>query len=207
MIYYRVSLAFTNAPDPLLEETALDVIEGMARHADFFTQPPISLEDLDIALKAFLVTEAQSSESDEIIIKEEKREVLIEMLRELARYVQVKTYDNLNKMLLSGFDSINMMHEPCPLAKGEIRRIIDASPTELIVEAKAQPNTKAWEGRYSQIPGEWMPSQISTKSTGLLFTDLTPGTAYQFQMRPIGSRSNIGDWSDPVSYVSEREIA
>ena len=199
MIYYRVSLSFVNAPDHLLEEAALDVISGLSENASIFPKPPISSDELKTALEDFLAAAAADQSQEGTTSKEEKRETLVELLRELARYVQVKTHDNLRKMLLSGFDSLNMIQAPSPLAKGEIRRIINAAPTEVIVEAKAQPDTKAWEGRCSFVPGEWMPSQISTKTTGMIFTHLQPGMVYQFQMRPLGNRSNVGDWSDPVS--------
>lgn len=206
MTYYRVSLSHLNPSDQDLEGLGHRVVQGLTQNPAIFSDLPVSVLSLKKTLREFSILDIAAANGKSSSFHEEKRQALVESLDELARYVQVKTHDNLEHMLLSGFQCQQSLPPSCLLGKGEIRRIITAAPTELIVEAKAQPNIKAWEGRYCSVSGEWMPSQISTKSTGIIFTDLTPGAEYQFQMRPISS-SEVGDWSDPVSHTIRADTA
>ena len=105
----RVLLGFADASDLALIETAQSVLtdlytgDGLATYPN----PPVTAVNLGLAINAFIaaVGDASNGGPTETAVKDNKRYVLIGLLRQLAGYVQSLHGNDLAKLLFSGFDA------------------------------------------------------------------------------------------------------
>ena len=87
----KVSFAFAELGDQHLDNFAQLVINGMTGNATYPT-PPVTMANLQTALDDFIakVSAALSGGSVNTAAKNNSREALLGMLRQLATYVQLK---------------------------------------------------------------------------------------------------------------------
>ena len=204
----RVLLGFTNAPDHSLEETAQAVLDKLYGNAAY-PAPPVLSADLQAALSAFshAIAAAQQGGPADTADKNNKRDALISLLRQLAGYVQANHGNDLAKLLSSGFDAVSTSRTPAPLIAPTIRDILNGNSGQLILRVGAIANSHAYEVRHAAIapggvPGAWQSAGIFTNSRSMPVNGLTPGTNYSFQVRSIGGGSSYSDWSDTVQHMS-----
>jgi hypothetical protein len=198
----RVLLGFASAADHSLDETKL---YGNAA----YTTPPVTLVALQAALAAFtaaIATAAQGGPAD-TADKNSKRDDLIDLLRQLAGYVQTNCNNDLATLLSSGFDAVSTNHASSPLAAPTIKDIANGNSGQLVVRVGPIANAKCYEVRYALIgsggaPGPLQNGGLFTNSRNMPINGLTPGGNYQFQVRAVGGSTGYSDWSDPVSHMS-----
>ncbi len=204
----RVLLGFTNAPDHSLEETTGAVSAGLFGHASYPT-PPVTQIVLDAALLAFtqsIAAAAQGGPAD-TADKNNKRDALVDLLRQLAGYVQSKHGNDMAVLLASGFDAVSTNHASTPLTAPTIRDILNGNSGQLILRVTPIRNANSYETRYAAIgaggaPGPWQSGGLHSNSRSISINGLTPGTNYTFQVRAVGGSTGYSDWSDAVSHVS-----
>jgi hypothetical protein len=204
----RVLLGFASAADHSLEETAQAVIEKLYGTAAYPT-PPVVEADLQAALTAFstAIAAAALGGPEDTADKNNKREALIGLLRQLASYVQSRHGNDLAVLLSSGFEAVSTSNSATPLPAPTIKDILNGISTQLIVKVTVVPNAKCYEARYALIgangaPEAWANGGLFTNSRNILLTGLTPGANYQCQVRAIGGSTGYSGWSDPVSHRS-----
>ena len=209
----RVLLGFTTASDASTLET------GQAVHDHLYTSPlwavppnpplPVTAAILDAALEAFssAIAAAQLGGPADTAEKNNKRDDLIVLLRQLAGYVQENHGNDLAKLLASGFEAVSTNRASVPLEKPTIKDIINGMSGQLITRVGRVENARAYELRHALIgpggaPGPWNATLLFTSSRSMPVNGLTPGGNYLFQVRAVGGSTGYSDWSDPVSHMS-----
>ena len=208
MPHLRVHLGFTRAADHSVEETAGAVSAGLYGNAAFPT-PPITQAALDAANTAFgqsIVTAQQGGPAD-TAEKNNKREILTGLLRQLAGYVQANHNDDLAVLLSSGFDAVSTNRAPAVLTAPHIRDIRNGISTQLIARVLPMANVRMFKLRYAAVGaggvlGPYQDGGLHTDSRSMPIDGLTPGTIYTIQVKAIAGGKNESDWSDPVSHMS-----
>jgi hypothetical protein len=204
----RVLLGFSNAPDHSLEETAQAVLDNLYGNPAYPT-PPVTQAALQAALTAFsqAIAAAAQGGPEDTADKNNKRDALIDLLRQLAGYVQAKHGNDLAVLLSSGFEAVSTNRASSPLSAPTIRDILNGNSGQLILRVTPVANAKNYEPRYAAIgangaPGPWQNGGIIGNSRSIPVNGLTPGTNYTFQVRAIGGSTGYSDWSDPSSHMS-----
>ena len=204
----RVLLGFSSASDHQIEEIAGAVIEGMTDNPAFAT-PPVTMAALLAALTAFTqaIAAAVQGGTAATALKNDKRATVVDLLRQLAGYVQQNCNNDLATLLSSGFEAVSTNRAQQPLEQPVIARLDNANSGQLAAKVKAVRNAKCYEVRYAALngqgtPGPWQTGGLFTDSRAMVFNTLTPGTTYNVQVRAIGGSDGYSDWSDPVSHMS-----
>ena len=208
MYQLRVLLGFATASDHSLEETAQAVLSNLY-DIPAYANPPVTKADLQAALSDFslAIPAALHGGPLDTADKNNKREVLIRLLRELASFVQAKHENDLAKLLSSGFEAVSTNRASVQLAQPTIKDILNGMSCQLLVRVGPIANAKCYEVRYALIGlggalGPWQGGGLHTSSRSMSIVGLTPGGNYQFQVRAIGGSTGYSDWSDPVSHMS-----
>ena len=204
----RVSIGFAEESDHIVEGVAGDVLDNLTGNSNFPT-PPVPLTTLATARTEFMNAMADMAQGGTAATAEKnnKREALLVVLRQLASYVQDNCANDLAKLLSSGFKSVNTNHARSPLEKPLIKKIQNGNSGQLVVKMKPVKNAKSYEVRMAAVPtgaapGPWQAAGIFTDSRQLTLGSLTPGTTYMVQVRAIGGSTGHSDWSDPISHMS-----
>jgi len=204
----RVLLGFSNAPDHSVEETAQAVHDHLFGHAAYPT-PPVTAVALQAAMTAFSAAVAAAALGGpmETAAKNNQRDILVDLLRQLAGYVQENCGNNLATLLASGFEAVSTNRNSVPLPAPAIRDILNGNSGQLLVRVTPIANAKCYEVRYATAPaggapGPWQNGGLFTNSRSLPVNGLAPGTNYTFQVRAIGGSTGYSDWSDPTSHMS-----
>ena len=204
----RVLLGFASASDHSLEETAQAVLEGMYPNPDF-PSPPVTEAALQAALSAFSAAIAVAAQGgpEQTADKNNTRETLAGLLRQLAAYVQANHGNDLAKLLSSGFEAVSTNSASAPLTAPTIKDVLNSGTGQLTLRLTRVKNAKAYEIRHALLPesgapGPWVDGLRFTSSRAQVITGLTPGANYQFQARAVGGSTGYSDWSDAVSHRS-----
>lgn len=204
----HVSLSFASAPDNDLDELALAVIQKLYANA-LYASPPVTSAALTTAKTDFsaAVAAANLGGPADTALKNNRRAALIELLRELANFVEGKHKNNLADLLASGFEANSTTRSSVPLGAPSIKDILNANSGQLRVRVTPITNARCYEARYAPVaangaPGPWVDGGTYTDSRNILLTALTPGTNYMVEVRAIGGSTGSSDWSDSVSHMS-----
>jgi hypothetical protein len=204
----RVLLGFTNAPDHSVEETAQAVLDHLYGNPAY-PDPPVLQPALQAVLTAFshAIAAAHQGGPADTADKNNKRDIVIDLLRQLAGYVQSKHGNNLATLLTSGFEAVSTNRSSSPLNAPTIKDILNGNTGQLILRVSPIANASNYEVRFAAIgaggaPGPWQGGGVFGNSRSMPVNNLTPGTNYIFQVRAIGGSTGYSDWSDAVSHMS-----
>jgi hypothetical protein len=202
----KVSLAFLNddTDGELLVDTNR-IISMMTGNAAYPAPDP-TLADVGTARTDFstALTGAANGGSAQTVIKDQKREVLTGLLRDLATYVQKECNNDLPTLLSSGFLAQKQQRPPAGVlpAPDNLRLVRPELSGQLKARVSPVANASAYKWRYatSLAPNDWKDGGITTAASNLL-ENLTPGTIYVVQVQAIGS-AGPGAWSDPAMLMA-----
>ena len=205
----HVLLDFADGPDHNLEvragavHTQLYTAEGAAAYPDAATV--VSAADLGAAIDAFKVAAAKAKVGGpaDTADKNNKRDILIGLLRELADHVDGEHGNDLAKLLLSGFEAASTNRGSSPLAAPTNLKVKNGGPGQLIVSVKRPKNAKSIELRLTPVAengthGVPQDGGTHTDSRRMIVNDLTPGGNYLVEARGVGGSEKYSPWSDAV---------
>ncbi len=203
MATYRVSLAFARLADAKLNTTAESIIASMTGNAGF-TTPIVSMAALGAACSSFVnaLVEAQDGGKRSVATKNVAREVLVNLIRQEAAYVQSIAGEDLPLLLSSGFEAVNNNRAQIKLPKPVIDRVDNPMSTQLGVRVQPVPTAAAYEIRVRYGANGWEAAGIFTQARSIIVANRTPGTVYDVQARAVGGSTGYSDWSDPVSHMA-----
>jgi hypothetical protein len=204
----RVQIGYKNAPDHRLDEIAGAVIKGMTGNAAYAT-PPVTMAALAQAETAFTAAIAAQAQGGTAATadKNNKRDTLIGLLRQLAGYVQANCNNDLAKLLSSGFEAVSSNRTKSALAKPSIVGVDNGNSAQLLVKVTPVAHARCYDVRYAALaaggtPGAWVSGGLFTNSRSMTINGLTAGTTYSIEVRAIGGTTGYSDWSDAVSHMS-----
>lgn len=204
----HVSLDFAHATDTGLNDFATGVHDHMDGNATYPT-PPVTMPNLATAITDYseAVAAANDGGPTSTAAKNNARDALIAMLRQLAAYVDENHDNDMEKLRSSGFKAQSTNRAQSPLPKAEIVHITNGNSGQLLVTVKRDPNARGTELRFALVgsggtPGPWQAAPMSTKTRNIPLDGLTPGQSYAVQARGFGGSTGFGDWSDSTIHMS-----
>jgi len=208
MTQLRVLLNFAGATDHGLEERATAVHGGLYGNPAYPT-PPVTQAALLTAITNFstAIATAEMGGPADTAAKNNLREILIGLLRQLATYVQENHGNNLATLLSSGFEAASTNTASVPLETPSITDIINGNSGQLILRVEAVENARGYNVRYALIgangaPGPFIGPVFFNSTRRMEVNGLTPGGNYVFEVCALGGSTGQSDWSNPVSHMS-----
>jgi hypothetical protein len=206
----RALLGFVSMSDGDVLSRGMAVLTGLTGNAKF-PNPPVDLATLKTAVESFQATIADALDGGKkaIAARNKQRAVVIQMLRQLATYVEANCNQDVAVFTSSGFDvaSATRTTTPQPLSQPGIRNIAHGTNSgQLVVRITALPKARSYEMRYGAlvngaVPGQWTTVTITSVRGGVPVDNLTPGVTYVFQVRALGNQGYT-DWSDLATRMS-----
>jgi Fibronectin type III domain len=172
--------------------------------------PAISMQELGAQINTYagLISEALDGSRKVIADRDKQGVTLINMLKQLAGYVEFVANDDVSVITSSGFKfAPTSRKQPAP--RNESIRTIDFGDRsgELKLKAVDVPGAASYEVRSavrqidrSPRPDEWTVKQFSDTRKFLIVTGLTPGTFYVFQVRALIGET-FTDWSNSATHM------
>jgi hypothetical protein len=199
----RVSLGFARIPDTEVDSFTQGVISNMTGNAAY-PSPPVTMANLETARKDFSakVAAAQTGGPPDTAAKNNSRQILLGLLRQLASYVQMMSNNDMATLLSSGFQAMSTNRAQSPLEQPQGLSIKNGTSGQLVARVDPVKNTSMYEGRIKAGTGDWLPSVFSGDSQHITFDGLTPGQTYTIQVRALGGSTGQSDWSDPSSHMA-----
>jgi hypothetical protein len=199
----KVSLGFARLSDAELDNFAQGVIESLTGNGAFPT-PPVTLTNLQAAKNDFTnkLAAAQGGGVADTAAKNNSRQTLLGMLRQMAGYVQISCNNDPATLLSSGFQAQSTNRAQSPLERPSGLSIRNGVNGQLVASVGPVKNTSMYEGRFKPGAGDWQPSVFTGDSQHITFNGLTPGTVYTIEVRALGGSTGQSDWSDPSSHMA-----
>ena len=169
-----------------------------------YPTPPVTLANLQTAKNDFTskIAAAQAGGPADTAAKNNSRQSLVGMLRQIGSYVQINCNDNMALLLTSGFEAQSTNRAQIVLAQPQALVLKNGLAGQLVASVSPVKNTNMYEGRIKGPTGDWMPSVFTGDSQHIIFDSLTPGTMYTVQVRSLGGSTGQSDWSDPSSHMA-----
>lgn len=202
-LYNKVSLGFARLNNARLAAFGGNVITKLTANP-FFPAPPVPIPDAQAGLTKLekaMVDGAKGGSIARAALRNE-REAFLLILRQLASYVQSAAAGDLPTLLSAGFEAVKTTRTQIPLPQPAVLKIENIATTQLALHISPLLTARSYEVRMRTGNGAWQPVAISPKSRGIVVSNLTPGTVYEFQVRAVGGTNGYSDWSDPVSHMS-----
>lgn|SRR5262245_14683536 len=197
---------YTRMTDSDIVARATAVQTGMIGNSNF-QNLPVDLPTFKSDIESFsgLISEALDGSKKIIAQKNKQRQVVIESLKLLTRFVEVYSNGDMAIFKSSGLEpaSTNRV-PPAPLPLPVIRRVDHGAITgEIVVSVEFIPKALHYELRYGPVvggapPAPWTTKVVSRVKPPVSFHGLTPGTVYAFQVRAFGPLGYT-DWTDSTS--------
>jgi len=199
----RVLLGFADLPDTDLSGFGRTVGTKLQNNASYPT-PVVAPADVLAKVDEFdaAIAVAAQGGTQLTAAKNARRSELIEMLRELAAYVQSVAKNDLTVILSSGFTVNKTDRTRRPLSKPVIVNIDNFASTQLMVSMPPLDNARSYEFRTRVGDGDWKTVAITTKARNVILGGFTPGATYDLQGRGVGGSTGYSEWSDPVSHMA-----
>jgi hypothetical protein len=197
---------FSKATDNDVINRGTAVQTGMMGNANF-TNSPVDLAVLKTNIDSLSALVAESLDGSKKVIaqKNKQREAVTEMLRLLARYVEVACKNDMAIFQSSGFQAASTTKVHAQSLSESIRSIRHgANSGQVIVRIRRIPDALTHEFRYAgltnEVPGTWTNMLVTDSRVPLVLSNLTPGSTYAFQVRAL-NKDGYTDWSDSVTFM------
>lgn len=202
----RVSQAFARGSDDKLDVTARAVATHIYTAPDF-TDVPVTEPVLNAAITAFGDARAAQKQGGTLAtaVKNNRREALINLLQQLAFFVQVASANDLAILLSSGFEQTSTNRTQAQLDTPSVVRITSGMTGQSLVTLSPVANARCMELQMAEIKPDGAPDAFTsvglfTNSRNIPADNLIPGKLYAFQGRAIGGLTGYSDWSDVVTH-------
>jgi hypothetical protein len=199
--------AYSRMPDGEVVTRGTAVVNKMSGNSDF-QKPPVDLSGLQTDIDTFsaLMAEALGGSKKVMAEKWKQREVVVNKLRLLGRYVEVMCNGDMAIFLSSGFVPVlNTKAQPQRLSQN-IRRLDHGfNSGEVVIRLKAVSDAVSYQIRYAvsgngDTAAEWMIQPAVGVRQPITLSGLKPAAKYAFQVRSL-TKSGYTDWSESVTFI------
>lgn len=203
MAAIRVSLAFRREPDAALFAFGLRIDTNLTGNPHF-PDPPLVLGELKGVCTAFeqAIIAARDGGKWLIDARGKQRQALLQILRELAAYVQFTAKGEVSKIYSSGFDIASRNTTPTRLPKPNIISVFNCASTQLQLKVPPLKNARIYDVWIHTGDGNWKAWQLFQNTRRMILQNLTPGQMYWIRVRVLGGSTGSSEWSDAISHMS-----
>ena len=174
-----------------------------------YPNPPVGMATFKAVMDRLEVLNTAALDGGKKIFAERRAviETMVEMLRQLAHYVEGASKGEEVTFRSSGFVPAPTTRTKTAPWSEAIRKIRpgDNSGTVLVTlvcDPEANGYQLRWIPAGSEATDAWSMMLIALTRPATLVKNLTPGTTYVFQVRAVRS-GGVTDWSDPVRYICQ----
>ncbi len=196
----EIVLGWLNDPDLRFAPIIRRIIDGLKRN-EAFPDPVPSIESLETAYDVYLpfVVGKDKVSGANAVMRQEKRTVVEDIVRELGPWVQLKSGGNLVKLTSTNFPLADEPGTaPTPETPSEIVLYIAGDPVSLFVKCKAQTNAKIYSVQVSRDNQNWEWTDSDTSST-VEIAGLPIGVTLYLQMR-MKNVNGPSNWSSSIKF-------
>lgn len=181
------------------------IIAAMTGNAHYTTPVP-TLAAVTTALDEFTTAMADAVDGGKTLtaIKNDKREALATLVRQLASYVQVTCDGDMAILLSSGFPTQKPQREPIGVlaAPRDLTVTFGARTGELRAAASPVFGAAIYNWQISTVTNPNVVVQTAqTTGANNTFTSLTPGVVYQVVVNAVGS-AGPSNWTEPFQLMA-----
>ncbi len=201
----KPSISFLNEDsDPKLVFDTSNITTQMKDNLSYPTPAP-PLADVLAANVAFSTAMSDAANGGTVLtkIKDQKRALLVGLLRQLAIYVQLKCDGDAAKLLSSGFPMqkssrtpVGILQPPNEITLTQGARTGSLNAVASLVSGAANYN---WRLTLASDP-ETVVQTDQTTAARTVFENLTPGFIYRVECNVLGS-AGLSDWSNAVNLM------
>ena len=183
----KITTALYKLSDASLQVKTEHIITCLTNN-EYFTTPSPPLAEVKAALQTFVdaTAIAQNRSKYDVLIKNNKRDMLLLLLKNLSLYVQLEGSENEMALASSGF-SIQKAAEPVGiLAKPQNFKLIPMHPGAIKASIDKVYGAKMYLYEY-RVKGETLWQNITDTRTTVLFSNLNKVTEYEFRAVALGA--------------------
>lgn len=205
-IKHQARGGFKQIPDDELLVQAETVLAAMDSNVNFATPTPdlttVGAAKDDFSAKLAIARKRSGPEETEL--KNQSRQALADLLKQLAFYVSTTANGNLAFILSSGFQATAYPRRGRVPERPVAVRLNDGRlPGQLVFTLPKVPGALFYEFRYGtrdEVTNEqlWGEPVLTTSSRDNLIAELEEGVRYYVQVRAVNGYGRT-EWSDPVS--------
>lgn len=198
----KILTSYSRLSDAELNAKATQVTTSMTGNVNFPSPIP-TLEELRIVNEEFraMMAAAKSGDRTKIMMKNQKREILVEMMNRLLRYVEMTANGDRLVLMSSGFDISKERSSAVELGLVESIKLNDGECSgELKMSCSGVAGARSYMFQYTEelLNGSTAWTSETATLSEHVFKGLTPGKKYWCRIVAIGSK-NQQTVSEPVS--------
>ena len=200
---------YNSATDDEIVSLATAVAKGMTGNPKF-PAPPADPAVLKTETATFsgLIADAKDGSKKVIAEKDRQRHTIVDMLKLLARYVEVMSKGEMADFTSSGFQPkakpVPAPAEPLP-TPGAPTVMHGTLTGQLLIQIKKIRKARAYKIRYAPVvngvPGNWTEQLVGSVKSPFPVNGLTPGTVYAFQVQAQGKQAYT-NFSDSALFMA-----
>ncbi len=202
----KPSINFLNLDnDATLIKNVHTILAAMTDNPNY-PNPMPELPLITLVLSQFTTCVANAADGGITLtaLKNQKREELVTLVRNLASYVSVTCNGNLATLLSSGFPSQKTQRTPATFPSAPTDLIISfgisSGELDAVVSSDDGVATHNWQLFAASAPTTILQTKETTGGRNL-FSGLTPGVIYGIQVNAVNT-AGTSDWSNPVSKMA-----
>ena len=180
------------------------ILTIMAANAAIYGTPSPTLAAIIVALTNFRNALAAAADGGVALTaaKNTAREALVALMRNLASYVQVTCNNNLDNLLLSGFQPQSNSRTPIGVlpAPANLTVTLGARSGELVAAVAPVYGAAIYNWEVMVQGQTTVVQKAQTTAASNTFDNLTPGTAYSIVCNCVGA-AGPSDWTDPQTQI------
>ena len=206
-VQFKALVGFSKLSDLDVVKNGIAVQTNLTGNSKFANAPvDLAVLKTDLDSLTALIAEAADGSKKVIARKNQQREVVIGILRMLARYVEVVSQSDPAAFETSGFQLASRTKAQAAPLSEKIRKIDRGSNSgQVLVWLQAVRKAGSYELHYGPAvnggaPTTWTTQGVLMVRSPIVLTGLTPGATYFFQARAL-LKEGYTDWSDPVTFI------
>jgi hypothetical protein len=136
----------------------------------------------------------------------QQKEVVVDLLIQLAQYVETNCKGDMTIFLSTGFTPAASTKNTAPPVSESIRKIEPGRNSgEMLITLMKLLGAVSYVVQFAQVVngvvGSWTSQPVPHTKPPFLITGLTPGATYVFQARAL-TNSGYTDWSESVTRIA-----
>lgn len=198
----KVIIDVSKRTDAELDNDAQAIVTALTGNASFPTPSP-TLIVVGAAITAYqdAMNDAANGGPANTELKDQKREELEDILRQLGAYIELVADGDAAKMLSSGFKISKTPTPVGPLPKPTGFEVKPEGKGEISLQCDPQNGARVYQFEYVKVsaatPGAIVWTIKTVTKAKILLTGLESGQEYIFRVVPIGT-SDVREYSDEI---------